>query len=56
MFKNWKSSLAGLGAIILGVAKVVSGDLSSGVTSVIAGVGLLMAKDFDVTGTPDDSK
>lgn len=54
MFKNWKSSLAGLGTVILGVAKIISGDLSTGITGIIAGVGLLVAKDYD--STTDESK
>jgi len=52
MFKNWKTSLSGLGAIITGVAVVLKGDVVGGVTAIITGVGLLTAKDFDVTGKP----
>lgn len=47
MFKNWKTSLAGLGAIVSGIATVLKGDIVGGVTAVITGVGLIGAKDYD---------
>jgi hypothetical protein len=50
MFKNWKTSLAGLGAIITGVASIVTGNVVEGVTAIITGVGLVTAKDYDKTG------
>ena len=50
MFKNWKTSLAGLGAIITGIATALKGDIVGGVSAVITGVGLVGAKDYDVTG------
>lgn len=52
MFKNWKTSLAGIGAVITGIATIVKGDVVGGVTAVITGIGLVGAKDFDVTGRP----
>lgn len=52
MFKNWKTTLAGIGAVITGVATVVKGDIVGGVSAIIAGVGLFGAKDYDVTGKP----
>ena len=52
MFKNWKTTLAGLGAVLTGVATVVKGDIVGGVSDIIAGVGLFGAKDYDVTGKP----
>jgi hypothetical protein len=50
MFKNWKTSLAGLGAVITGIATIVKGDLVGGITAIITGVGLVGAKDYDQTG------
>jgi hypothetical protein len=47
MFKNWKTSLAGFGAIITGIATILKGDVVSGVTAVISGFGLIGAKDYD---------
>jgi hypothetical protein len=52
MFKNWKTSIAGFGAILTGVATIVKGDIVEGVTAIISGVGLIGAKDYDVTGKP----
>ena len=49
MLKNWKTTLAGLGAIITGVATIVKGDIVGGVSAVITGIGLIGAKDYDVT-------
>lgn len=48
MFKNWKTTLAGLGAIISGVALIVKGNIAEGVTGIITGIGLISAKDSDV--------
>jgi hypothetical protein len=52
MFKNWKTSLAGLGAVITGIATIVKGDIVGGVSVIITGLGLVGAKDYDVTGKP----
>lgn len=52
MFKNWKTTLAGIGAVLTGVATVVKGDIVGGVTAIITGIGLVGAKDYDVTGKP----
>jgi hypothetical protein len=52
MFKNWKTSIAGIGAILTGVATFITGDVVGGVTAIITGVGLIGAKDYDVTGKP----
>jgi len=43
--KNWKTSLAGLGAIITGIALIFKGDTTGGVTGIISGIGLIFAKD-----------
>ena len=50
MFKNWKTTLAGLGGIITGIALVVKGDIVGGISAVVNGVGLVAAKDSNVTG------
>lgn len=52
MFKNWKTTLSGLGAVITGVATIVKGDVVTGVSVIITGLGLVSAKDYDVTGKP----
>jgi len=45
MFKNWKTSLFGLGALITGVAQIVHGDIPGGITAILGGLGLVAAKD-----------
>jgi len=50
MFKNWKTTLAGLGALVSGIALIVKGDIAGGVTAVLSGIGLVAAKDSNVTG------
>ena len=45
--KNWKTSLAGLGVFISGVAQIVSGNLNEGVGAIIAAIGLFTAKDHN---------
>jgi hypothetical protein len=47
MFKNWKTSLFGLGSIITGLATIFKGDPVGGVTAIIAGLGLVAAKDSE---------
>ena len=47
MFKNWKTSLFGLGSIITGVATIFKGDPVAGVTAIITGLGLVVAKDSE---------
>lgn len=47
MFKNWKTSLSGLAALLGGVALIVKGDIAGGVTGILSGLGLIAAKDHD---------
>jgi hypothetical protein len=48
MFKNWKTSLFGIGAFITGVATIIKGDVQGGITAILTGLGLIAAKDSDV--------
>jgi hypothetical protein len=48
MLKNWKTSLFGFGAIITGIAQIVKGDLVSGITAIVTGLGLFHAKDASI--------
>ena len=50
MFKNWKTSLSGFSALLGGVALIVKGDIVGGVTAILSGIGLVAAKDSNVTG------
>jgi len=48
--KNWKTLTAGIGSILFGLSKAIEGDWATAIPSLIAGVGLVFAKDFNVTG------
>lgn len=50
--KNWKTTVAGIAAVLGVVAKVVSsGHMDAAdIGAFTAGVGLIMAKDHNVTG------
>ena len=50
MKKNWKTSLLGLGSIITGVALFFKGNQVEAFTAISSGLGLLFAKDHDVSG------
>jgi len=45
MLKNWRTSLFGLGAVITGIATILHGDVVTGITAIISGLGLFAAKD-----------
>jgi hypothetical protein len=47
IIKNWKTSLFGLGALITGIAQIVSGDTPTGVIAILTALGLISAKDHD---------
>lgn len=48
---NWKTTLLGLASIGYGVKVFVStGDLAQSYAAIIAGIGLIFAKDADKTG------
>lgn len=58
MFKNSKTTLAGIGAILTAAGMVINGlanntpiEWSIVVSSLITGIGLLLAKDWNVSGT-----
>lgn len=44
-FHNWKTSIAGLGSVLTGVAQIVSGHPHEGIGLIITGIGLIAAKD-----------
>jgi hypothetical protein len=47
MRKNWKTTFLGAASIISGVAKIFLGDVHTGVTVIMAGIGLIFSKDYD---------
>jgi hypothetical protein len=50
MKKNWKTSLLGIGSIISGVALFLTGDQAGAIASIMSGIGLVFAKDHNVSG------
>jgi hypothetical protein len=56
MFKNWKTTSAGLVMIIGGIASIYfskpldANTITASATAILGGVGLLFAKDNNVTG------
>jgi hypothetical protein len=47
ILKNWKTTLFGIGSIFSGVVLIVKGNIPEGVTSIMTGLGLAVAKDHD---------
>ena len=49
---NWKTTLMGIGSLAATVTKIIAAGVveTSDVGAIVAGVGLILAKDGDVTG------
>jgi L-aminopeptidase/D-esterase-like protein len=47
MRTNWKTTLFGITSILSGIAAIIKGDIHTGVTIIVSGVGLVFAKDYD---------
>lgn len=52
IIKGWKTSLLGIGTILTSIGGTATGkmDKTQMVTAIIAGIGLLFAKDVNATG------
>ncbi len=59
MFTNWKTTLAGIGAVLLALGHLVTTvstgsfgfeTLSADLAAIVAGIGLLFGKDWNITG------
>jgi hypothetical protein len=50
LIKNWKTSLAGVASLTTGITLIVNGHTEEGIAGIITGLGLLAAKDGNVTG------
>jgi len=51
--RNWKTTLAGAAALLAIVSKVITSghlDFATDVPAILAALGLLVAKDHDITG------
>ena len=44
---NWKTTLAGIAAILTAIVSIVNGDLMAGTIGIVAGGGLIAARDHD---------
>lgn len=59
---NWKTTAGGVGAVLAGLAAVLKGlstgdwSVLAGLPGLIAGVGLIFAKDWNVTGGASNQK
>lgn len=47
---SWKTTLFGISAILGGVTMILKGDVATGATAILSGVGLIFSKDYNVTG------
>lgn len=47
---NWKTTLSGIASIITGIVAILNNHVTEGIAAIVAGVGLLAAKDSNVTG------
>ncbi len=59
MIRNWKTTLAGIAALLSGAAKIANDPTSidgSDIGAIIAGLGLITAKDKNVTGAGDAAR
>lgn len=50
IMKNWKTTLTGVAVIIAGCALIYVGQAAVGGTVILIGLGLVSAKDSNVTG------
>lgn len=48
--KNWKTTIAGAASLLTGIVQIIKGDIASGASAIVAGIGLIFAKDNNVTG------
>lgn len=47
IFKNWKTTFFGLTTVLSGVALIIKGQPAEGIATVLAGLGLTVARDHD---------
>lgn len=52
LIKNWKTTIIGISAVFVGIKTILTtGSINEAITSIMAGIGLIFAKDGDQTGT-----
>lgn len=47
IFKNWKTTFFGITTVLSGVALIIKGQPAEGIATVLAGLGLAVARDHD---------
>lgn len=52
--KNWKTTLAGIASIITGISLIINGQLTEGVSAIVAGIGLIFATDVKSESTNNE--
>lgn len=51
IFRNWKTTFCGLATIFTGVKNIIlTGDIAGSINTIMIGVGLIFAKDYNITG------
>lgn len=50
MKKNYKTSILGIGTIVSGIAQFVAGNQAEAIGLIMSGIGLLFAKDHNISG------
>ena len=51
--RNWKTTVPGIGLILTGVGSIAGGQIEAGVAQIMAGLGLVAAKDADRSHTTE---
>ena len=52
MFKNWKTTSAGISAIALGIYLILTGNTIEGISSIVTGFVGIFSKDYNIDQTP----
>lgn len=47
IFKNWKTTLFGISALLGGVTSIIKGDFNTGIIAISGALGLFHAKDHN---------
>jgi len=49
---NWKTTICGLALLFTGVKQIIlTGDFGGALNSILGGIGLIVAKDFNISGS-----
>jgi hypothetical protein len=56
MFKNWKTTLSGLGSLVTGIIAIANGNLGVGIGLIMTGITGFAAKDSTTHSTTTEVK